>query len=102
MATKYHLSLISVRHLVYLQRADGTQLGSIDVAVAKAKSALLFKRPSKNWEALLAPNANVARSAEPIRRSKEEWRQALSAVHLHATYSQKRSVISTAISHVRL
>ena len=41
-------------HLVYLQRADGTQLGSIDVAVAKAKSALLFKRPSKNWEALLA------------------------------------------------
>ena len=41
-------------HLVYLQRMDGTQLGSIDVAQAKAKSALLFKRPSKNWEAMLA------------------------------------------------
>ena len=41
-------------HLVYLQREDGTQLGSIDVAIAKAKSALLFKRPSKNWEVMLA------------------------------------------------
>ena len=41
-------------HPVYLQRMDGTQLGSVDVAQAKAKSALLFKRPSKNWEALLA------------------------------------------------
>ena len=41
-------------HLVYLQRMDGTQLGSVDVAQAKAKSALLFKRPSKNWEAMLA------------------------------------------------
>jgi glc operon protein GlcG len=41
-------------HLVYLQRMDGTQLGSVDVAQGKARSALLFKRPSKNWEAALA------------------------------------------------
>lgn len=41
-------------HLLYLQRQDGTQLGSVDVAQAKARSALLFKRPSKNWEAALS------------------------------------------------
>lgn len=41
-------------HLLLLHRMDGTQLGSIDVAQGKARSALLFKRPSKNWEALLA------------------------------------------------
>lgn len=34
-------------NLIYLQRMDGTQIGSVDVAIAKAKSAILFKRPSK-------------------------------------------------------
>jgi uncharacterized protein GlcG (DUF336 family) len=34
-------------NLIYLQRMDGTQIGSVDVAVAKAKTAVLFKRPSK-------------------------------------------------------
>jgi uncharacterized protein GlcG (DUF336 family) len=34
-------------NLIYLQRMDGTQIGSVDVALAKAKSALLFKRPTK-------------------------------------------------------
>ncbi len=32
-------------HLMYLQR-EGAQLGSIDVAVKKAKAALLFRRPT--------------------------------------------------------
>ncbi|MGH8728301.1 MAG: GlcG/HbpS family heme-binding protein [Burkholderiales bacterium] len=41
-------------HLIYLQRADGTQLGSIEVAIAKGRGALLFKRPTKNFEELLA------------------------------------------------
>ncbi|MBA2689666.1 MAG: heme-binding protein [Burkholderiales bacterium] len=41
-------------HLLYLQRQGGTQLGSVDVAIAKAKSALMFKRPTKIWEAMLA------------------------------------------------
>jgi uncharacterized protein GlcG (DUF336 family) len=34
-------------NLLYLQRMDGTQIGSIEVAIQKAKSAFLFKRPSK-------------------------------------------------------
>jgi uncharacterized protein GlcG (DUF336 family) len=37
-------------NLLYLQRMDGTQVGSIDVAVAKATSAFRFKRPTKAFE----------------------------------------------------
>lgn len=37
-------------HLMFLERADGTQLGSVDVAQAKARSAILFKRPTKALE----------------------------------------------------
>ncbi|HSS46934.1 MAG TPA: heme-binding protein [Burkholderiales bacterium] len=41
-------------HLVYLQRTDGTQFGSVEVAIGKAYSAIAFKRPSKGWEERLA------------------------------------------------
>lgn len=37
-------------HLMVLQRMDGVQLGSVDVAQAKGRTALLFKRPSKAIE----------------------------------------------------
>jgi glc operon protein GlcG len=37
-------------HLLYLERADGTQLGSVHVAQEKARTALLFKRPTKALE----------------------------------------------------
>src|SRR5437762_10190063 len=37
-------------NLVYLQRMDDTQIGSIQVAQAKARSALSFKRPTKAFE----------------------------------------------------
>ena len=37
-------------HLVCLERMDGTQFGSIDIAIAKAKSAIAFRRPTKEWE----------------------------------------------------
>lgn len=40
-------------HLLYLERADGTQLGSVTVAQEKAKTALLFKRPTKVLEDLI-------------------------------------------------
>ena len=41
-------------HLIYLQRMDETQVGSIDIAVAKAASAVNFKRPTKAFEDALA------------------------------------------------
>jgi glc operon protein GlcG len=37
-------------HLIYLERADGTQLGSVLVAQEKSRTALLFKRPTKALE----------------------------------------------------
>ena len=37
-------------NLIYLQRMDETQIGSIDVAIAKAQSAVKFKRPTKLFE----------------------------------------------------
>ena len=37
-------------HLLYLERADGTQLASVTVAQEKGKTALMFKRPSKAFE----------------------------------------------------
>lgn len=37
-------------NLVYLQRMDETQVGSVNVAIAKAESAVKFKRPTKAFE----------------------------------------------------
>ncbi|MDP2042307.1 MAG: heme-binding protein [Algoriphagus sp.] len=37
-------------HLISLKRMDGVQIGSIEVAQAKAKSAVFFKRPTKIFE----------------------------------------------------
>lgn len=37
-------------HLFCLQRSDDTQIGSIDTAIAKARCALAFKRPTKSWQ----------------------------------------------------
>jgi glc operon protein GlcG len=46
-------------NLVYLSRMDGTQLGSIEVAQAKAKTALKFKRPTKAFEDAVAGGRNA-------------------------------------------
>lgn len=37
-------------HLLYLQRLDETQYGSIQVAIEKARAAIAFRRPTKIWE----------------------------------------------------
>ena len=37
-------------NLVYLEKIDNTQIGSIDVAIQKAKTAIAFKRPTKSFE----------------------------------------------------
>ncbi len=41
-------------NLVYLQRMDDTQIGSVEVAQAKARTAVRFKRPSKALEDAVA------------------------------------------------
>jgi uncharacterized protein GlcG (DUF336 family) len=37
-------------HLISLERMDGTQKGSIRIAEQKARTAVLFKRPTKAFE----------------------------------------------------
>ncbi len=46
-------------HLVYLQRMDGTQTGSVDVAIKKARTAQAFKRPTKVFEDAIAGGRNA-------------------------------------------
>ena len=41
-------------YLLHLRRLDGTQLGSVAVAEEKAKSAVLFRRPTKAFAEMVA------------------------------------------------
>lgn len=41
-------------NLICLYRLDNAQFGSVDVAICKAKAAVAFKRPTKEWEESLA------------------------------------------------
>src|SRR5260370_38866739 len=41
-------------NLVYLERMDGAPLGSIEVAQGKARTAVTFRRPSKDLEDAIA------------------------------------------------
>src|SRR3981081_3935613 len=40
--------------LIYYEKMDNTQLGSANVAIDKARSAALFKRPTKAFQDLVA------------------------------------------------
>ena len=55
--------------LIYFERMDNTQLGSVEIAVDKARSAALFRRPSKVFEDALAGGRTAIlalRGATPI------------------------------------
>lgn len=41
-------------HLVYLEKMDQTQVGSVKIAESKARSAAIFKRPTKMFQERLA------------------------------------------------
>jgi glc operon protein GlcG len=45
--------------LIYFERMDNTQLGSVEIAIDKARSAALFRRPSKTFEDALADRRNA-------------------------------------------
>jgi len=51
-------------HLLHFTRLDGTQLASVEIALGKAKTALLGKRASKMYEDLVA-NGRVAALSMP-------------------------------------
>jgi uncharacterized protein GlcG (DUF336 family) len=46
-------------HLIYFQRLDGTQYGSVNVSQRKAQTAIGFKRPSKTFEEGVAGGRNA-------------------------------------------
>jgi glc operon protein GlcG len=46
-------------HMICLERMDGTQLGSVQVAQDKARTAVLFKRPTKALEEAVAGGRTV-------------------------------------------
>jgi glc operon protein GlcG len=48
-------------HLVYFERVDNTQAASSNVAIAKARSAALFKRPTKAFQDVLAAGGSGLR-----------------------------------------
>jgi glc operon protein GlcG len=41
-------------YLVYFERMQDTQLGSVEVSIEKAKSAALFRRPTKSFQETVA------------------------------------------------
>jgi glc operon protein GlcG len=48
-------------YLVYFERMQDTQLGSVEIAIEKAKSAALFRRPTKSFQDTLAAGGNGLR-----------------------------------------
>jgi glc operon protein GlcG len=46
-------------NLMYLERMDNTQIGSIEVAIQKAKTAISFKRATKSFEERALAGRNV-------------------------------------------
>lgn len=41
-------------NLIYFEKMDGTQTGSVRVAISKGRSAVLFKRPTKAFQDMVA------------------------------------------------
>lgn len=46
-------------HLIYLEKMDGTQIGSVQVAQDKARTSVDFKRPTKALEDAVAGGRNA-------------------------------------------
>jgi glc operon protein GlcG len=67
-------------HPILLRRIDGTQLGSIDIALEKAQTAVYYKRPTKafqdgvsggNYGIMALPNVLPFEGGVPITRNGE-------------------------------
>jgi glc operon protein GlcG len=57
IANKWNMYIIILDdggNYLYMERMDDAQLGSFDVATAKARSAVFFKRPSKGFSDAVA------------------------------------------------
>jgi glc operon protein GlcG len=48
-------------NLIYYEKMDNTQLGSAEVAIEKARTSAMFKRPSKAFQDVIAAGGDGAR-----------------------------------------
>ncbi len=88
-------------HLVYLERMDGTQKASCTIAPEKARTAVMFKRPSAALEKAVAdgrlgmmtlPGATTVEGGLPI-----VWREAIvGAIGISGLTSQQDGVVAKA------
>jgi uncharacterized protein GlcG (DUF336 family) len=53
-------------NLILFQKMDHTQLGSVNIAIGKAKTAVNFKRPTKALEDMIAGGRQVFLAVEGI------------------------------------
>ena len=53
-------------NLIMFQKLDDTQLGSVNIAIGKAKTAVNFKRPTKALEEMIAGGRQVFLAVEGI------------------------------------
>jgi glc operon protein GlcG len=53
-------------NLIFFQKMDDTQLGSISVAIGKARTAVNFKRPTKALEDMIAGGRNAFLAVEGL------------------------------------
>lgn len=88
-------------HLMYLERMDGTQKASSVVAVEKAKTALLYKRPTKAIEdvvlagrsiMMMLPGATPIEGGVPLVRDG----QFLGAIGISGVLSSEDGIIAAA------
>ena len=88
-------------NLIYLERMDGTQIGSIEVAQFKGKSAVLFKRPTKAFEdrvtggatnMITLPGAAPVEGGVPIMLGQE----CIGAIGVSGMTSQQDGVVAAA------
>ncbi|MFN0039682.1 MAG: GlcG/HbpS family heme-binding protein [Burkholderiales bacterium] len=88
-------------HLLYLQRMDGTQTGSIDVAIGKARTSAAFRRPTKVFDELaktrpsiisISPDAVLLEGGVPIMAGG----QVMGAVGVSGVTSQQDAQIAEA------
>ena len=47
-------------HLVLLHRDDGAQVGSVEIAILKARTAVMFKRPTKAFQDVVEGESRYA------------------------------------------
>ena len=55
-------------NLVLFEKIDDTQLGSVSIAIGKARTAVNFKRPTKALEEMIAGGRQVFLAIEGITR----------------------------------